>query len=173
MHIDEFNHIIDYWITELNQYTFEQICAKPSDKSWSLGQLCMHLIENTDYYANQILICITNNDFMNEEAAAAAKNMFDNNDFPDKLIEGPTANALTMQPASKEQLHTDMLSLRIKMNEAAALMAKSNYKGKTKHPGLNYFSAGDWLQFAEMHFRHHLRQKTRIDIFLKQLSAKS
>ena len=27
--------------------------------------------------------------------------------------------------------------------------------GKTKHPGLNYFTAKEWLQFAEMHLRHH------------------
>jgi hypothetical protein len=50
MLIDYFNLIIDYWIDELDHYTFEQICRKPSPEGWSLGQLYMHLIENTNYY---------------------------------------------------------------------------------------------------------------------------
>ena len=53
------------------------------------------------------------------------------------------------------------------MNGQVILMTARKYKGKTKHPGLGYFSAEEWLQFAEMHFRHHLRQKKRIDEFLK------
>jgi hypothetical protein len=97
--------------------------------------------------------------------------MFHKNAFPDQLIEGPAENAFTAQPVSKKQLHDDMSSTKIKMNKAAELMEESTANGKTKHPGLNYFSAKDWLQFSEMHFRHHLRQKERIDIFLKQLTA--
>lgn len=171
MLIDDFNHIVDYWIIELNRYTFEQVCTKPSAESWSLGQLYMHLLENTDFYIDQMSICISNNNDSNKEATEEAKNMFHNNDFPDQLIEGPPENASTPQPTSAGQLHTDMISLKKKMNEVASLMAKSSFKGKTKHPGLHYFGAKDWLQFAEMHFRHHLRQKARIDIFLQQLKA--
>lgn len=171
MLIDDFNDIIDYWIAELNHYTFEQLCTKPSVESWSLGQLYMHLLENTDFYIDQIRICISNNDFSNEEAADNAKEMFRNNEFPNQLIEGPLENASTPHPTSKEQLHADLLSLKMKMITTASLMAKSDCKGKTKHPGLHYFGAEDWMQFAEMHFRHHVRQKARIDIFLQQLTA--
>jgi hypothetical protein len=154
-------------------YSFEQLCIKPSPEIWSLGQLYIHLLENTDYYIDQMLICISNNDFASEKCSEAAKQMFTNNGFPDQLIEGPAENALTLQPANKQQLHDDFHSLKIKMNEMAALMGNSIFKGKTKHPGLNYFGAEDWLQFAEMHFRHHLRQKARIDIFLNQLRGNS
>ncbi|MDH7462128.1 DinB family protein [Chitinophagaceae bacterium 26-R-25] len=171
MLIDDFNHIIDYWIAALDHYTLEQLCTKPSAESWSLGQLYMHLLENTDFYIDQISICISNNDFLNEEATDDAKEMFRHNTFPDQLIEGPPENASTPQPTSKDHLHSDLISLKMKMNATALLMAKSDFKGKTKHPGLNYFAAEDWMQFAEMHFRHHLRQKARIDIFLQQLTG--
>ncbi|MBV4357190.1 DinB family protein [Pinibacter aurantiacus] len=171
MLIDDFNDIIDYWIAGLNHYTFEQLSTKPSAESWSLGQLYMHLLENTDFYIDQIAICISNNDFLNEAAANHANEMFRNNEFPDQLIEGPPENAATPQPISKHQLQAALVSLKMKMNRTASLMAKSDFKGKTKHPGLNYFGAEDWLRFAEMHFRHHLRQKARIDIFLQQLTA--
>jgi len=54
------------------------------------------------------------------------------------------------------------------MNALAALIPASDFKGKTKHPGLLYFNAGEWLQFATIHLRHHLRQKKRIDTLLQQ-----
>ncbi|HEV9036934.1 MAG TPA: hypothetical protein VGQ51_09945 [Puia sp.] len=40
--------------------------------------------------------------------------------------------------------------------------------GKTRHPGLHYFNSLEWLQFAEMHMRHHFRQKKRIDACLTE-----
>jgi len=64
-------------------------------------------------------------------------------------------------------LKSSLLNVKAEMNRAAILISKSSFKGKTKHPGLHYFSATEWLQFAEMHFRHHLRQKKRIEDFLK------
>jgi hypothetical protein len=54
------------------------------------------------------------------------------------------------------------------MSSAAIKITESPFGGKTKHPGLGYFSAHEWLQFADMHFRHHLRQKKRIDDFLER-----
>jgi hypothetical protein len=84
--INDLDQSIDSWIKELEQYDFIQLCAKPSPTSWSLGQVCMHLIENTNYYVDQIKMCV---------------------------------------------------------------------------------NAREWFQFADMHFRHHLRQKKRIEKFLE------
>ena len=143
------------------------MCAKPSPSSWSLGQLYIHLTEDTNYYIEQIKICVNNNDNANEEAFPFAKKMFLNNGFPDEVIEGAPANSLIPQPGSTEELVNGLMALKYEMNNTAILISNSSFKGKTKHPGLNYFNAAEWLQFAEMHFRHHLMQKKRIDDFLK------
>ncbi|MEJ7682628.1 MAG: hypothetical protein WKG06_33180 [Segetibacter sp.] len=58
------------------------MCAKPSPNSWSLGQVYMHLIDDTNYYIEQIKICVSTNDNVIEEASPGAKTMFLNNDFP-------------------------------------------------------------------------------------------
>ena len=89
----DFNQTIDAWISEVEQKTFSELCAKPSPASWSLGQLGMHLIEATQYYLEQSKICLSTNDHEGEEMSSAAKAMFDNNEFPDELIEGPPSNA--------------------------------------------------------------------------------
>ncbi len=166
MHIRDFNHTIDTWIKELACYDFVQLCAKPSPASWSLGQVYMHLIENVSYYREQILLCISTNDHAQEEASQEAKTMFLLNRFPDIEIEGPPENADTPQPESKEQLLQLLLNAKEEMNQLASQMDASKFHGKTRHPGLHYFNAHEWLQFADMHFRHHLRQKKRLDDFL-------
>ncbi|MEJ7680619.1 MAG: DinB family protein [Segetibacter sp.] len=162
-----FNHTIDIWINELEQYDFLQLGAKPSPKSWSLGQVYMHLIDDTTYYIEQIKICVSTNDNVIEEASPGAKTMFLNNDFPDEIIEGAPANFYIRQPDNKEQLMRCLMNLKDEINNVEILISKSPFKGKTKHPGLNYFNANESFRFAEMHFRHHLRQKKRIDDFLK------
>ena len=170
MLIENFNRTIDSWIKALEHYNFTQLCTKPSANSWSLGQVYIHLIEDTKYYIEQIKICITTNDHVNEEASINARKMLLDNDFPDAILEGNPANAYVPQPASKEQLVSSLAGIKNEMNNLYRMALKSPFNGKTKHPGLNYFSAGEWLQFADMHFRHHLRQKRRIDHFLKMIN---
>jgi hypothetical protein len=166
----QIDNIINAWINELEHYSFEQLCAKPPG-SWSLGQVYMHLVADTDFYLKQAKACFNSVDHLDEEASAIAKEMFLNNDFPDAIIEGAPSNAYLMQPESKEQLMKDLLNLKEELNRLGILIPQTIHKGKTKHPGLGYFSAEEWLQFAEMHFRHHLRQKKRIDAFLKVLGT--
>ena len=167
MLLKDFNDTIDSWIEALEQYSFTQLCTKSAPTSWSMGQLYAHLINDTNYYIEQIKICVTTNDNVNKEATAFAKTLFFNNAFPDEMIEGAPTNSSIPQPGNKEQLMSSLLHVKIEMNHLATLISTSAFKGKTKHTGLNYFSANEWMQFAAIHFRHHLRQKKRIDDFLK------
>jgi hypothetical protein len=165
---NDFNQTIDDWIQALALYNYAQLCAQPIANSWSVGQVYMHLIEATTYFIKQAKICLTTNDNAAEEMSDKAKVLFLNNTFPDALLEGPPSNARTAQPESKAQLIQGLLNLKQALTDITALLIRSPYKGKTKHPGLQYFNAHEWMQFAEMHFRHHLRQKQRIVASLKQ-----
>lgn len=167
MLIEDFNQTLDSWIKELDQYSFTQLLAKPSETSWSLGQMYMHLIDVTIDYFEEAQICASTNDNINKEATATGKAMLRNSEFPDEIIEGPPSNADTPQPFSKKQIRDGLFQLKNELIKVKKLLAKNQLKGKTKHIGLGYFNANEWLQFAEMHFRHHLRQKKRLDGFLK------
>ncbi|MEJ7682627.1 MAG: hypothetical protein WKG06_33175 [Segetibacter sp.] len=59
------------------------------------------------------------------------------------------------------------MNLKDEINNVEISISKSPFKGKTKHPGLGYFNANEWLQFAEMHFRHHFKTKEKNRRFLK------
>src|ERR1700730_1234537 len=144
MLIEHFNYTIDIWIKELEQYDFMQLSVKPSPNSWSLGQVYMHLIDETNYYIEQIKICLSTNDNAIEEASPDAKTMFLNNEFPDEIIQGPATNSFIPPPDSKEQLMSCLMNLKDEIKNVELLITKSQFKGKTKHPGLKYFSADEW-----------------------------
>jgi hypothetical protein len=141
----------------------DQLHNLPPGGGWSLGQLYVHLIRDAHFYVEQINICISNNDHQQESASPEAQVMFRNNAFPDARIAGDPANAFLPQPHSKEELKDGLLQVKTLLEHAAKQIAASTYHGKTRHPGLLYFSAEEWLQFANMHFRHHERQRRRIE----------
>lgn len=95
-----------------------------------------------------------------------ARMMFRNNEFPDKLLEGPSTNSEVRQPQSKEELLQNLVSIKDEVNRLSVAFDFSTAIGKTMHPGFFFFNASEWLQFAEMHMRHHFRQKKRIDAHL-------
>ncbi len=168
MLIDDFNNTIDIWIDALKQYDFNTLCTKPGTESWSLGQVYMHLLNETGYYLEQIASCLGNNENSGEEMVAFAKELFIRNGFPDEMIKGdPVFAEKIMQPISKQQLQQEMQNLKLEMNAIWTRIIHSRMNGKTQHPGQGYFNPKEWFQYAEMHLRHHLRQKRRIEQVLK------
>lgn len=162
-----FHQTISFYISALSNYTLPQLLAKPSPNSWSMGQLYMHLIENTDWFFDQVKTCLSTNENQNKDATVAGKEMLLNNSFPNLQLEGPPENELTEQPDSIEDLLTHLNRKQEEIDIISELVAQTTFKGKTQHPGLGFFSAVEWFRFAEMHLRHHFRQKKRIDEYLQ------
>lgn len=168
MEIEDFTHTADIWIRDLKKYSFDQLCIKPAPKSWSLGQLYNHVIKATNYYCGQIKICTATDEHVDEEIQPGVQKMFQRNAMPDIIIKGPPSNDLTPQPQSKNELLSDLTQIKIKMKNMASLIDNSTFSGKTKHAMLNYLNAKEWFQLADIHMRHHLSQKARIEAFLKE-----
>ncbi|MBS1934132.1 MAG: DinB family protein [Bacteroidetes bacterium] len=166
MLIDDFNNTIDTWINELQHYSFEKLIIRPGEESWSLGQVYMHIINETKWYIGQIEICLSNNENASGQMKEGGKIIFANNSFPDLKIKGDVLTAANMpQPTNKEELQKELQSLKLRMSVLWNEIVTSKFIGKTTHPGNGYFNAREWFQHAEMHLRHHLRQKKRIDDF--------
>jgi hypothetical protein len=162
-----FNRTIQIWIDAVNDYTLEMLRQPPREGNWSLGQVYMHILDDTEWFVGQMGEALATQKDGDGEMHEDAKRMFANNSFPDILIQGPATNVFIPQPESKEELTRRLVAIKEAVNGLFGEGAQG--MGKTRHPGLLYFSAGEWLQFAEMHMRHHLRQKARIDEALGHL----
>ena len=169
--IVKFNETIDVWIDKLKYCNYHQLCLRPNIDSWSLGQVYEHLINDTKYYFQQIKECVASNENEFQEMTDFAKEWFQNNSFPNTKMVGPPNIEAPPNPDSKEQLLDDLNKLKFAMNEIGIEILKTSYKGKTKHPAFQYFNSVEWFQYAEMHFRHHLKQKEQIDFFLNFTSV--
>jgi hypothetical protein len=163
MNLKPFNDTITEWISFLNDYTLEQLHQQPGSGGWSLGQVYTHIIDDTRYQVAQMKIALSTGEHAAEAMHPDAASMFDNNSFPGMQIQGPATNEVIPQPASKQALMLSLVQIRNEVNEAWAAMDPAFAGGKSLHPGLGFFSASEWLQFMEMHLRHHFRQKKRID----------
>jgi hypothetical protein len=159
----QFDATIQQWIDLLSNYTLEQLCRPPRAGSWSLGQVYIHIIDDTGWFAGQMKEALHSRVDGDKTMHPDARAMFDRNGFPDVLIEGPATNTYIPQPRSKEELAQQLRAIKTEVDGLFRDFDPAVSTGKTRHPGLHFFSPLEWLQFSELHMRHHLRQKKRID----------
>lgn len=153
----------------LDKYTDEQFLLKPSEESWSVGQVYEHLIRATEFlHFVQIKQCLQ----MNGSDAAGEKNIKGKISYtlgmflPVKIKVPPTPGYTPPQPKSKRDVEERIKNLLPLLKEFLPLLETANPNNKTAHPGLGYLNAQEWFQIIGMHFHHHLRQKSRLDKFL-------
>lgn len=91
---------------------------------------------------------------------AFASQVFADNAFPEGEIKGnaPLSQVL-LQPDIKAALTGQMIRIKIKLLTLWPFVIDTTTTGKTQHTVPGYFNAQEWLQFAELHMRHHLWQK--------------
>jgi hypothetical protein len=165
--LNDFSSALSQYKESLSKYTIHQLQQKPDIESWSLGQLYMHLLNDTNWYFDQIEIALQDKDHQFESTSEKAAQILERGSFGEEKIKGdPQASINVLQPNSTEYLRREFEYLE---NRAKILWEKvrNNPPGKSKHPGLSYFNSLQWFQFAELHLRHHLKQKDRILSHLK------
>jgi hypothetical protein len=164
MQLTNLNETLDIWIAALQHYDFNTLITKPDSENWSLGQVFMHLIEETNYYIEQIEYCVSHSENRSEFMSEYSAQLFANNGFPDVRIKNDAPSVQNVaQPSNKSDLLEQLHSMKTQLNLLWNKMMDNKSSGKTKHPGLGYFNAQEWFQFAEFHLRHHLSQKRRIE----------
>jgi hypothetical protein len=162
--ITQLNETLDSWIAALSDYDLNVLLKTPDAENWSLGQLYMHLVSESGYYRLQIEACLKSNEHAEKDINENGKVIFANNSLPDmKIKRGGELSDDLPQPVCKEEIFYKLQELKIQLNSLAKQIDVTKCSGRTRHPGLGYFNAAQWLQFTEIHMRHHFRQKRAIE----------
>lgn len=170
MAIKDFNDTIDVWIMELARFNIEQLKSKPDEKSWSLGQLYEHLIEETNWYNAQIEMTLGNEKNNDKKTSDAAKILLQRGSFENIRFRGdPLISENVRQPTEIAALKSELERLKKTTNEIWEKMNNTSKYGKSEHPGIGFLNGFEWIQYSEMHLRHHFKQKERIEFFLQTL----
>ena len=167
MLIDDFNTTLDIWLKELQNYNYKSLTQKQDASSWSIGQVYMHLINETNWYFEQLECCFSHTNNIEKEMAESAKFIFENNSFAAiKILGDPLISEHVPQPKNLDSIEKELLSLKSKAAKLWLRINSDEPQGKTEHPGIEFLSPSEWLQYSEMHMRHHLKQKKRIVTYL-------
>ena len=160
---------MQHYLSALDRYTDEQFAAKPADDEWSLGQMYEHLYLATTYFflANTKRCLEKRKGQEGGEMNDNGRNIFKYNSFPPIKIKMPEV-LRGPEPVAKDRTAYKTLfkeTLQDGLQLADALHGDDgNYK--TLHPALGWLNAREWLQSAEVHARHHLRQQAEREQWL-------
>ncbi|MFC3803516.1 DinB family protein [Cohnella sp. GCM10012308] len=174
----EFEETVNGYIQELEGFSLEQLLWKPAEEAWSLGQMHMHLIRSAQFmHLRNVALCLSPG--AETEGSPAGKSeqgeaLFRAGSFPPERIQVPPSPQYTPpQPESKEQIVDGLRDTVRRMAEIESAVAAAFDPNKDKtlalvqntviHPRLGGLNALEWFQLIEMHYRHHLLQKKRLD----------
>ncbi|WP_136607358.1 DinB family protein [Paenibacillus dokdonensis] len=172
--IQRLEGVTQHYLKELERFSMEDLTRKPGEDEWSLGQMYMHLINASLYlHLRNVRACASSaEDVLTEgEKSERGEAAFLNNEFPPIRVHVPPSPAYTpRQPDSKEQIREGLLSVLAEMKKAEQVVDGAPKQNKLIHPGFGALNAAEWFMLVEMHYRHHLRQKERIESVLAELS---
>ncbi|WNS47049.1 DinB family protein [Paenibacillus sp. MMS20-IR301] len=165
--LERFEKTATYYIHELNQFSLEQLQAKPSDNEWSMGQMIRHLINSALYMQlRNIEQCLASDQdqqglqLEKTERGAAA---FAQGSFPPIRIQVPPSPEYTPeQPETKEQLSQGLQTVIQRMKDIEPDLEQASKLNTIAHPSFGGLCAEEWFLLVEMHYRHHLLQWDRL-----------
>lgn len=160
------------WIKSLDNYNEGPFKRKPSEDSWSMGELYNHLIiSGLHFHIKNSKACIEK---INGEPKGSKSfkgiMLFLMGGFPSVKIKSSLNDKYPPEIPEKVSEVKDKLYKLLKemelLNREIIQLSKEDLKYKVKHPVHGYLNAIEWYKQVEMHFRHHQKQKERIEDFL-------
>ncbi|OFW79710.1 MAG: hypothetical protein A2201_04025, partial [Alicyclobacillus sp. RIFOXYA1_FULL_53_8] len=151
--------------------SMEQLCRKPNDDEWSLGQMMAHLMNSARFMQlRNVEACrdasnpaVHVGGTKNDRGEAA----FRAGSFPPIRIQvPPTPQYTPAQPKSKEEIRAGMEDVISRMRAVSSTLAEIPTENTVEHPGFGHLNAKEWFQLLEMHYRHHRHQLARLKEFL-------
>lgn len=162
--------VAKYLLKELDYYGETQFKRKTIESDWTIGQLYQHLIQGTyDYHMKAVRNCL-------EEKGGDVKGsktilgffVFLFHSYPLYKIKGvPNYVPAQIENTSKAK---DMMFGYIKEMQklATEIDKKGAHPYKIKHRKFGRLTAIEWYTLIEMHQKHHIKQKKRIDKVLRK-----
>lgn len=166
----KFDAVCDRWIAALDGYDDASWRRVPAAGVWSMSQVYAHIIEVGSFGVEKVAKC-------GERAPAKSQKTLAGHlvywfgSLPPLRIKAPAGvNSAPAEPESKASAREALLAIRSRMHALAPTVHAA--RGVATHPILGKLTATEWFRFMEMHLRHHLRQKERIDAMLASNEAR-
>lgn len=160
------------WKELVDKYELGELTRKPDDSSWSLGQVCYHvIIVHEIFYMKHAWQCLNKEKGVTESGGSKnfmGRIIFFFKSIPPIKIKMPESHAFEPpQPESKNQLINDFDKIIEQMEDVCVRLAGADLNIRSKHPLLDMLNAQEWFQGAEFHAKHHFLQAQRVERYLE------
>ncbi|MEH6937770.1 DinB family protein [Bacillus sp. JJ664] len=156
--------VIETFKNALQNYSLEQLRYKSADGVWSICQMYDHLILVALEYLENVEACAVSKEEQKLGKSEFGGNLFKNGGFPPIKIRLPDElNAPPNNSDCNEVLLTRLEQVEKKMQYWQSTVDQINPNYKVKHGGFGWLNAREWFDLVDMHFRHHLRQKSELE----------
>ncbi|GGD59154.1 DinB family protein [Paenibacillus nasutitermitis] len=159
----KYQTLITEYEDDLQHYSPEQLKHVTEQGVWSLGQLYGHLIDVAQEYLDKVEACKTSGADQPLGKTEAGEQLFRNGGFPPVRIKLPDFLDRPSNVQTKEDTTTALHQLQLKMMECEGQLDALNPDYKVEHGGFGWLNGREWFDLIEMHFRHHLRQKSELE----------
>ena len=156
--------VMEIYKQSLGKYDLEQLRQIPADGVWSLAQMYDHVIVVADEYLDEAEACAAAEPVQGRGKTEFGEKLFREGGFPPVKIRLPDEmNQPPDNSGTSASLLERLVQLERSMRELGEKLDKIQPDLKTEHVGFGWLSAMEWHELAEMHFRHHLRQKGELE----------
>jgi len=161
----DFDQSLEIWLKALHHYRDPELSAVLEPEGWTIGQVYTHLITSTQrYHVKQVELCLAHHEHQEQKKTEQGEAVFAANAFPPVRVHVPPSPQYTPdQPTGRAVLIAELEEIGMLMGMIIHQVKQAPASGKMEHFTLGYLDAGEWLQLIAMHWRHHLRQKSRLD----------
>ncbi|MFE8696081.1 DinB family protein [Cytobacillus sp. FJAT-53684] len=156
--------LIETYKIELLKYSLEQLRFITADGVWSIGQMYDHVILVAMEYLDNVEACAALKEEQKLGKTESGEHFYKIGGFPPIKIKLP--DELNTPPSNSDNIEElsgrlDQVKQRLRQWESRVDAINPNYK--VKHGGLGWLNAREWFDLVDMHFRHHLRQKSELE----------
>jgi hypothetical protein len=164
--------VINFYKSELQDYSLEQLRYISEEGVWSIGQMYDHLILVSHSYLDKMETC----SYMTEEQHLGktefAEQLYKVGRFPPRKFKLPDElNTPPNNSDSKEKLSSRIDQVILRLNQWESKVDDINPNYKVEHISFGWLNAREWYDLVEMHFSHHLRQKDELEQRLVNLTS--
>lgn len=158
--------VVNQYLNSLDEYTDEQFFFKKDEETWSLGQMYEHLTVSSQFFflANCVRCLEKRKGQEGGEKTHFGEQQFKYGGFPPVKLKIPDA-IRGPEPIAKTREAYKIILKKILSDSQSLIEAVSDDDGSYKalQVAMGWLDSKEWYYLHEMHYRHHLRQKTELE----------
>ena len=164
-----FEKTANHWAEDLMNYEESELYLSPAVNEWCLAELYDHIMRvGRTYQLPNFHRCLNNDIVKGKPKNIKAYIIFDLNILPYRKIKMQSfppeiVTNFTPQKRKKQALIEDFNVFIEEVKDAWKLLENFDKNKKHYHPFFGMINAKEWYALVEIHMRHHIPQKKRLE----------